>query len=169
MDIASNCNRTIAQIKQNIRETETNLKSVTAKEEYFQIAETLKTREARTKRLLHQRRIKKFNSLKCKPETTREERVQPTKESTALKKSYANAVSDANNVKYNNHIISRNTSDTNVANEPHTILGKLEAQNPRNCNKDTAKYHLVAIQKLTRTTEKRNTTTKVVKNERHFK
>ena len=76
-------------------------------------------------------RIKKFNSLNYKPETTREETVQPTKKPTAYKKSYANAVLGANNVKYNNRIISRNTSHTNVINEPQRILGKLEAQNPR--------------------------------------
>ena len=46
-------------------------------------------------------------------------------------KSYANAVSGANNVKYNKHIISRNTSNTNIANEPQSILEKLEAQNTR--------------------------------------
>ena len=54
-DIASYCDKTIVQTKQNIRETETDLKSVTAKQEYFQIEETIKTNEAKTKRLLHQR------------------------------------------------------------------------------------------------------------------
>ena len=125
-DIASYCDKTIAQTKQNIRETETDLKSVTEKEEYFQIEETIKTNETKTKRLLHQCKFKKFNSLKYK-----EEILQRTKEPTAFKKSYANAVSGANNVKYNNHIISRSFSNANVANEPQTILGKLEAQNPR--------------------------------------
>ena len=44
-DIASYCDKTIVQTKQNIRETETNLKSVTAKGEYFQIEKTIKTNE----------------------------------------------------------------------------------------------------------------------------
>ena len=56
--------------------------------------------------------------------------MQPTKKSTAFKK-YANAVSGANNLKYNIRIIPPNTSNTNVANEQQTILGKLEAQNPQ--------------------------------------
>ena len=120
------------QTKQNIRETETNLKSVTVKEKYFQIEETIKTTEAKTKCLLHQCKFKKLNSLKYKPETTREETLQPTKEPTAFKKPYANAVTGANNIKYNNHTISHNTSNNNAANEPETILGKLDAQNPRN-------------------------------------
>ena len=79
-DIASYSDKTIAQTVKNIRETKTDLKSVTAKEEYFQIQETIKTNEAKTKRLLHQRKFKMFKSLKYKPETTREETVQPTKE-----------------------------------------------------------------------------------------
>ena len=130
-DIASYYDKTIAQTKQNIRETETYLKSVTATKKYFQIEETIKTNETKTKRFVHQRKFKKFNSLKYKPETTREETLQSTKEPTAFQKSYANAVSGANNGKYNNDIISRNTSNTKLAKEPQTFLGKLEAQNPR--------------------------------------
>ena len=68
-DIDSYCDKTIAQTKQNIRETETGIK---AKEEYFQIEETIKANEAKTKRLLNQCKFKKLNSLKYKPETTRE-------------------------------------------------------------------------------------------------
>ena len=48
-DIAFYGNKTIAQTKQNIRETENDLKSVTESEEYFQIEETIKTNEAKTK------------------------------------------------------------------------------------------------------------------------
>ena len=70
MDIASYCNKTIAQPKQTIRETDTNLKTVTAKEEYFQTEETIKTDDVKAKCLLHQCKFKKFNSLKYKPETT---------------------------------------------------------------------------------------------------
>ena len=56
-DIASYCDHTIAQTKQNMRETETDLKSVTAKEEYFQIQETIKINETKTKHLLQQRKF----------------------------------------------------------------------------------------------------------------
>ena len=131
-------------------ETETDLESITAKEEYFQIEETIKANEVKTKRLLHQRKFKKFNSLKYKRETTREETLQPIKEPTAFKKSYANAVSSAKNVKHSNHIISRNTSNSNVANGPQANLGKLEAQNSRKLQQRMEKYHAGATQKLTR-------------------
>ena len=131
-EIASYYDKTIAQTKQNIRETETYLKSVTATKKYFQIEETIKKNEAKIKRFVHQRKFKKFNSLKYKPETTREETLQPTKEPTVFKKPNANAVIGTNNIKYNNHIISHNISNNNAANEPQTFLGKLNAQNPRN-------------------------------------
>ena len=52
-DIASYCDKTIAQTKQNMRETKVDMKSVTAKEEYFQIEEIIKTIEAKIKHLLH--------------------------------------------------------------------------------------------------------------------
>ena len=48
-DIASYWDKTIEQIKQNIRETDIDRKSTTAKEEYFQIEETIKANEAKTK------------------------------------------------------------------------------------------------------------------------
>ena len=128
--------------KQNIWETLTDLENVTAKEEYFKIEEIIRTNDAKTKHFLHQYKFKTFNSLESKSETTREKTLQATKKPTTFKKSYANAVSGAKDVKYNNHIISCNTSNTNVANERQTILG--------NYNKDTAKHHPEAIQKLTR-------------------
>ena len=151
--------------EENIRETETNLKSVTVKEEYFQIEETIKTSEAKTKRLLHQRKFKKFNSLKYKPETTREEAPQPTKEPTAFKKSYANAVSGANNVKYNNHIISRNTSNTNVVNEPQTVLRKLEAQNSRKLQQRHGKMLSRSNSKSNQTITSKDEQIELLKNE----
>ena len=52
--IVSYGDKTIVQAKQNVRETETNLKSVTIKAEYCQIEETIKTNEAKTKCVLHQ-------------------------------------------------------------------------------------------------------------------
>ena len=113
-DISSYC-ESIAQTKHNFRESEAGLKNVTVKEEYFKIEETIKTNEVKTKCLLHLLEFKKFNNLKYKPEIRREETLQPIKESTALKKLYPNGVYAANTVNYNNHIISRNTSYTNVA------------------------------------------------------
>ena len=62
-DIASYCKKTIAQINPNIRQSETDLKHVTAKEEYFKIEETITTNEAKTKCLLRQHNNKNFTAL----------------------------------------------------------------------------------------------------------
>ena len=52
--IAFYCDKTIAQRKRNIKETETDLKSVTAnKYRNIQIEETIKTNEAKAKPLIH--------------------------------------------------------------------------------------------------------------------
>ena len=56
---------------------------------------------------------------------------EPNKEPTACEKSYAKVGSGANNAKYDNHIISRNTNKTNMVNESQSILGKLETQHLR--------------------------------------
>ena len=47
-DIASYCDKTIPETKQN-REIENDLKNVTTREEYLQIEETIKTNEPKTK------------------------------------------------------------------------------------------------------------------------
>ena len=50
-------------------------------------------------------------------------------------------------------MISCNTGNTNVANEPQTILGKLRSAKPKKTatkNKGKTEYHPGAIQKLTR-------------------
>ena len=164
-DMASYCDKTIEQTKKNIKEIDTDLKSVNAKEEYFQIEETIKTNEAKIKRLLCQRQFKKFNRLKYKTKTTREVTVQPTKEPTAFKKSYANAVTGASNVKYNNHIISSNTSNTNVANELQTTLGKLEAQNIRKLQQRHSKMPFRSNLKTNQTFTSKYEQTEQLKNE----
>ena len=81
-DIAFYCDKTIAQSKQNIKETETDLKSVTAKEDYSDWRNHL-NQWSESKTPLTSTQIQKFNNLKYKPETTREETLQPTKEPTA--------------------------------------------------------------------------------------
>lgn len=47
--------KNIAQTKQNIKETATDLESVTEKEEYFNIEDTIQVHATKTKCLLHQR------------------------------------------------------------------------------------------------------------------
>ena len=134
-NISSYCDKTIVQTKQ-IK----HLRNI----DWFGkcYSKIIRTNDAKTKHFLHQHTFKTFNSLESKSETTREKTLQASKMPTTFKKSYANAVSGAKDVKHNNHIISCNTSNTNVANEWQTILG--------NYSKDRAKHHPEVIQKLNR-------------------
>ena len=85
--------KNIAQTKQNIKETVTDLESVTEKEEYFNIEDTIKAHATKAKCLLHQRSKNQKIKSKKKLETAKAEELQPLKEPTAFKKIYLNALS----------------------------------------------------------------------------
>ena len=67
-DIEANCDKTIVKTKDNIKDTETHLKNIIPDTE-----KTINNNEANTKRLLQQRKSKKFNYLKCKANSATEE------------------------------------------------------------------------------------------------
>ena len=78
-DIVAHSNKTIVRTEDNIKDTETQLKNITEREEYQSIEKTIKNNEANTKHLLQQRKFKKFNYLKYKQNSTTKETPQPTK------------------------------------------------------------------------------------------
>ena len=69
-DIVANCDKTVVETEDDIKNTEAHLKNITEREEYQSIEETIKNNEANTKRLLQQRKLKKLNYLKYKPNST---------------------------------------------------------------------------------------------------
>ena len=77
-DIVAHCDKTIIKTGDSFEDTETHLKNITEREEYHSIEKTIKNNEANTKRLLQQRKFKKFNYLKYKPNSTTEETPQPS-------------------------------------------------------------------------------------------
>ena len=77
-DIVVHCDKTIVKTEDNIKDTETHLKNITEREEYQSIE--------KGKRLLQQRKFKKFNYLKHKLNSTIEETPQPTKHETGFQK-----------------------------------------------------------------------------------
>ena len=72
-DIVTFCDKTIGKINEDIKNTECTLKSATKKEEFEQIEGAIKTNEESTKRLLQQKKFKKLNILKHKPQTSHKE------------------------------------------------------------------------------------------------
>ena len=85
-DIVAHCDKTIDRTEDNIKDTETHLKNVTAREEYQSIGKTIKNNEGNTKHLLQKRKFKKFNYLKYKQNSTTKETPQPTKHKTGFQK-----------------------------------------------------------------------------------
>ena len=84
-NIVTYCDKTIAQTNDIIKETETDLKKVTGKEELSAIEATIKANESTAKRHLHQGKFKKFNNLKYKPRTTKDETAERTKQLTNIR------------------------------------------------------------------------------------
>ena len=94
--IVAYCNKTEQKTRKNINETETILKQQLKKEDYEEIKNTITSNETATKKLLQQRKFKKFTSLRYKPKSgvktdvnndggsrTTEEQPRPTKPSYA--------------------------------------------------------------------------------------
>ena len=68
-DIVTFCDKTIGKTNKEIKNTECTLKSVTEKEEFEQLERAIKTNQESTKRLLQQKKFKKFNTLKLETQT----------------------------------------------------------------------------------------------------
>ena len=68
--IVSFCNKTIEEIAIKINNTESILIKKWEKKEYEETNKTITSNEAAMKKILHQRKFKKYNSLKYKPTPT---------------------------------------------------------------------------------------------------
>ena len=66
-DIVAFSNKTIAKTEDNMNDTENRLKNIAEKEEYSNILDAIKNNETNKKRLLQERKFKKYNNLKQKP------------------------------------------------------------------------------------------------------
>ena len=122
----------ISQTNNVIKETETDLKKVTEKDEFSAIEATIKTNASTAKRQLHQRKFKKFNSLKYKPRVTKDETTEPTNQKNNIRQSYTSTVIGNNITSRIYRNISRKSSNINIDNERAALLQKLERLNPTN-------------------------------------
>ena len=66
-DIVQFCDKTIDTTTTEISTTETSLKSNTNQEQFKAIQSEIKNNEAAARKILQQRKFKKFNTLKYKP------------------------------------------------------------------------------------------------------
>jgi len=108
-DIVEFCDKTITETKTEITTTEASLKSCTEAEEFQTIEKTISDNQEATKRILRQRKFKKFNSLKHNTKTTSNVSQNTNQNKEVTKPSYAEATRPKN-FKQNNKSNHNNAS-----------------------------------------------------------
>ena len=109
--IVNFCDKTISETAAHINSTANALKQNMEKEEFQKIKETISRNEEATKRVLKQRKFKKFNYLKQRPDTERNRKTsQTTTIQDTLKPTYASILKNNTNVASNS--INQNTNPT---------------------------------------------------------
>ena len=117
------CDKTISEAAAYITSTEKALKQNMAKEEFQKIKEIISRNEEATKRVLKQKKIKKFNYKKHKPDTERNQKTsQTTTIQDTLKPTYARI--SKNNTNIASNIIKQYTNPTG---ERPTLQQKLQS------------------------------------------
>ena len=119
-DIVQFCDKTIDATTTEINTTESSLKSNTNQEKFKVIQSEIKSNEAATRKILQQRKFKKFNTLKYKPNATTQPLTQ--KEDGIQEKPRNPLYSDILKRKKSNTNLKRKTSESNtLANKPTTV------------------------------------------------
>ena len=124
-DVVSFCDKTISETNNKIEQTETLLKQHLEKKEYDEIQKTITANEASTKKLLHQRKFKKYNNLKYKSKTPIKAKTTEGDE-TSDKPSYAEVLR-----KTRSPIRQNTTNDSQSKNKPD-IHQRLRSMSPNN-------------------------------------
>ena len=115
--------KTINETAAHINSTEKALKQNMEKKEFQKIKETISRNEEATKRVLKQRKFKKFNYLNHKPDTERNQKTsQTTTIQDTLKPTYASILKNITNVASNN-----TNQNTNPTGERPTLQQKLRS------------------------------------------
>ena len=79
-DIVKFCDKTINKTAQDIKNTESSLKRNASQSQYYAIQTEINANEDSTRKVLQQRKFKKYNNLKYKPKSTNQTRVQEEQE-----------------------------------------------------------------------------------------
>ena len=138
--IVAFCEKTDEKTQTSITETKATLKQQLKKDDYAEVQNTFKVNETATKWILHQRKFKKFNTLKYKPKPTgkttnfTEGNELLGKSPTTARPTYAETLNDINNP-------SIKTNKTNLNNyKTNKNTRKIMFTKPDNSNKQTRKH-----------------------------
>ena len=136
-DIVQFCDKTIDATTTEINTTESSLKSNTNQEQFKAIQSEIKSNEAAARKILQQRKFKKFNTLKYKPNATTQSLTQ--KEDGIQEKPRNPLYSDILKRKKSNTNLKRKTSESNtLANKPTTVE-QLKTLNIKNKGKSPSR------------------------------
>ena len=111
-DIVQFCDKTIDATTTEISTTESSLKSNTNQEQFKAIQSEIKSNEAAARKILQQRKFKKFNTLKYKPNATTQPLTQ--KEDGIQEKPRNPLYSDILKRKKSNTNLKRKTRESNT-------------------------------------------------------
>ena len=124
-DIINFCGKAIAETKLAMQNVEAKLKASMEREELSEIDEKIKENEEATKRLLQQRKLKKFNHLKHTPKPDSTISDQENKVSTGKPKMLNTKALMRSSIPLQN-----NERSFNIQTRPQTLKEQLKAQHP---------------------------------------
>ena len=79
-DIVQFCDKTINKSAEDIKKTVSSLKKNAGQSQYHAIQTEINANEDSTRKVLQQRKFKKYNNLKYRPKSTNQTRVQEEQE-----------------------------------------------------------------------------------------
>ena len=133
-DIVSFCTKTVQETNSKIEETQNILKHQLDRNEYDEIQKTIQTNENATKKMLHQRKFKKFNNLKYKPKPQVKATTEENEETP--KRTYADILRQKNPTGKPSK--TNNTKDSDSKQKPN-IHERLRSLSPSNKHRKQGK------------------------------
>ena len=132
-DIVQFCDKTINKTAQVIKNTESSLKRNASQSQYHAIQTEIRANEDSTRKVLQQRKFKKYN-LKYKPKSTNLTRVQEEQEDLPHEKNGKTLYSDILKRKRSKTCIERKSNKTKIstATQHKTTIEQLKALNIKN-------------------------------------
>ena len=133
-DIKQFCCKIINKIAQDIKNTESSLKRKASQSQYHAIQTEINANEDSSRKVLQQRKFKKYNNLKYKPKSTNQTRVQEEQEDLPHEKNGKTFYSDILKRKRSKTDIERKSSKTKISTttQHKTTIEQLKARDIKN-------------------------------------
>ena len=133
-DIVQFCDKTINKTAQDVKNTESSLKRNASQSQYHAIQTEINANEDSTRKVLQQRKFKRYSNFKYKPKSTEQTRVQEGQEDLLQKKNGKTLYSDILKRKRSKTDIERKSSRTKISTttQHKTTIEQLKALKIKN-------------------------------------